>query len=464
MSEHGEIQTHNPHSEQCCREATSGGVPPRHGLMVACTKGHVWVFSDSDGWARVASQEEAAEKIGDVYTAAGLGVMGWGATEAAAQADWERKLRAKATPREVAQVLDEPPPEPLHAAFNASPESRCVPKWLTGPIHHAFTPGASICQCGQTETSDPSGTFSMNTVRLRKEPADEHANAGQQGGQEPPRSAGLARGSGSPPRSTDLARGGAGAPIGGAGELRPVPGVEDTAAERREGAAVAIERGQAAAEAVPGGGEQAVPAGAGGAAVRAPPGYVAIPVEQLDRACRFAGVAWGTDRQGQFYLVHPGDMPGTAAGSPMDQEVAAAPFRNGPSVMSEERAWAQQRLADAEVRAAARHAETVELLKEEVRLLGLLRDAAYFKEQPAAKMGAGDDADWTVDPATRRTNSSVAFIAIRDALAGLLREEGTSGRGEPARAQFLLAQLAHKHGMRPAMAVEITGPAERGDE
>lgn len=59
--------------------------------------------------------------------------------------------------------------------------------------------------------------------------------------------------------------------------------------------------------------------------------------------------------------------------------------------------------------------------------------------------------DWTVDPKTGRTNASPKFLRLVAAVELLLRESGHSlvnGHAD-AVARLIVAQLAHKHGMRP---------------
>jgi hypothetical protein len=92
--------------------------------------------------------------------------------------------------------------------------------------------------------------------------------------------------------------------------------------------------------------------------------------------------------------------------------------------MAPERAWAQQSLDKAEFRAAERHAETVELLKEEVRLLGLLAG------EPARRPKMGDCAP---------------MDSVEREIAAAQAREGRTGT--PAGGGF-----------------EILGPTERGNE
>lgn len=59
--------------------------------------------------------------------------------------------------------------------------------------------------------------------------------------------------------------------------------------------------------------------------------------------------------------------------------------------------------------------------------------------------------DWTVDPATRRSNSSPRFRELVDAVAALIRNSAhdiVRGRLESV-AGLIVAQLAHKHGLAP---------------
>lgn len=510
--------------------------------MIACERGHPWVFAEGKGWARVESKAAEAVQIqvtpvciwcgktlaehrdeplpnGAVPRMPCLGLKsGFFAKPLSTDTVIEIDEHGKVHPPEAARALRSAagaPFEftdrsladdlsaiaatvsPLHAVFNASPEARCVPRWLTGPVHHHFTPGALVCQCGAAGTNDG------NTVHLRKEAANGDALVREQGSQEPPRGAGLARGSGSPPRVADLQRQGGPVAGGGAG-VRPVPAVEDQAAP------VLGPEGAEASETVAGGGEQAVHERAGSAAViaqviadlrsavawlresiqfqpnlsaqryadilerfviprlererqsaDAPPGYVAIPVEQLDRAARAAGCAWGVDGNGEFFLtrMEPGLITAERA---WDREAAADP-------MAQERAWAQGRLADAEVRAAARHAETVELLKEEVRLLGLLRDAAYFGAPASAKMGSGGEVPTREELLGEREQMRGHLDACERELlefASLLFHstpmEVLSGDQQGRIKLRMALGVARRREQVPD--IEITGPTERGAE
>lgn len=59
--------------------------------------------------------------------------------------------------------------------------------------------------------------------------------------------------------------------------------------------------------------------------------------------------------------------------------------------------------------------------------------------------------EWTVDPATGRSNSSAEFNRLVREIARLIRSEAhhlLAGRTETT-AQLILAQLAHEHGLAP---------------
>ncbi len=72
----------------------------------------------------------------------------------------------------------------------------------------------------------------------------------------------------------------------------------------------------------------------------------------------------------------------------------------------------------------------------------------------AEPTGHGDD--WTIDPATNRSNSSAEFNRLCDEVERLIRGDahmlisGQAGRT----AGLIMAQLAHKHGLVPRHLLE----------
>lgn len=69
--------------------------------------------------------------------------------------------------------------------------------------------------------------------------------------------------------------------------------------------------------------------------------------------------------------------------------------------------------------------------------------------------------DWTVDPVTKRCNSSPEFLRLTAAVERLIRDSAhtlIAGRADNV-AGLIMAQLAHVHGMRPK---EIPVSTRRG--
>lgn len=66
--------------------------------------------------------------------------------------------------------------------------------------------------------------------------------------------------------------------------------------------------------------------------------------------------------------------------------------------------------------------------------------------------------DWTMDPKTGRTNSSVRFEGLCDEVEDLIRGGAHSLIAGQAGnvARLIMAQLAHVHGLRPAAHGEDT--------
>lgn len=62
--------------------------------------------------------------------------------------------------------------------------------------------------------------------------------------------------------------------------------------------------------------------------------------------------------------------------------------------------------------------------------------------------------DWTVDPATGRSNSSRRFLFLCAEVEALIRGDAfqlIAGRADNT-AVLIMARLAHEHGMRPVAA------------
>jgi hypothetical protein len=98
-----------------------------------------------------------------------------------------------------------------------------------------------------------------------------------------------------------------------------------------------------------------------------------------------------------------------------------------------------------------RDAAIAELQRTKAAKVASLPKVIIAEEVTVLTARKGDVADWTVDPSTGHANSSLRFLALVSEIERCIRADAhklIAGRAD-ATAGFILAQLAHVHGLAP---------------